>query len=605
MVLPVWNIDSESTSMTFEIALLLGLLAVALVLFCFEWVPVDVVALGLVVTLVWTGLLPASKAFAGFGSETVMMMLGLLILTAALLRTGVMDLVGIAITRNTNNSPTSLLLVVIVAVAALSAFISNTAATAFFVPIVIGLAKRAHISPSQLLMPLAFASIVTSSVTLISTSTNLVVNGLMTQFGLPAMGLFELAPVGLPIAAVGLCYIFFVGRRLVPVRSDLQALVEAYGVRDYLAELLISPKSKLVGKTLAESRLGRDLDFTVLRLARDKEKYFVPNSATVLRANDVVLVEGKTEDILKIKDATGIDIKADAQLSDHQLQNDEVALVEILLLPGSSLIGETLRRYRFRERFGLQVLGIHRREYNIRSRTSQVPLRVGDVLLVQGPRANLARLEGDHSLRVLGAVDDKRPNRKLAAIAVAIFVSSLVLATLQVVSLPVAVLTGAILVFVARCITPEEAYREVDWKAIILIGGMLAVGAAMLETGAAAYLAGLVAGLAKDSSPIWLLGGFFILTVLLTQPLSNQAAAAVILPVAIQTAVHLGLNPRTFAMMIAVAASCSYLTPLEPSCLMVYGPGRYRFIDFLKVGAPLTFLIFVLAIILVPRVWPV
>lgn len=156
-----------------------------------------------------------------------------------------------------------------------------------------------------------------------------------------------------------------------------------------------------------------------------------------------------------------------------------------------------------------------------------------------------------------------------------------------------------------RCITPEEAYREVDWKAIILIGGMLAVGAAMLETGAAAYLAGLVAGLAKDSSPIWLLGGFFILTVLLTQPLSNQAAAAVILPVAIQTAVHLGLNPRTFAMMIAVAASCSYLTPLEPSCLMVYGPGRYRFIDFLKVGAPLTFLIFILAIILVPRVWPV
>jgi di/tricarboxylate transporter len=204
----------------------------------------------------------------------------------------------------------------------------------------------------------------------------------------------------------------------------------------------------------------------------------------------------------------------------------------------------------------------------------------------------------------LGGVQEKRPNRKLALQAIAIFVSALLLATFKIVSPPIAVLIGVILVFLARCVTPEEAYREVEWKAIILIGGMLALGAAMEQTGAAKYLAGLLAGLGENAAPVWLLAGFFVLTVLLTQPLSNQAAAVVILPVAIQTAVQMGLNPRTFAMMVAVAASCSYLTPLEPSCLMVYGPGRYRFADFLKVGSPLTVLIFVVAIVLVPRVWP-
>ena len=590
--------------MTFQIALLLGLIALALVLFSFDWIQPDVVALGLVVTLVLTGLLPTPQAFAGFGSDTVIMILGLLILTAALLRTGVMDLVGRAILRNTSRSPTRLLLIIMLAAATLSAFISNTAATAFFVPVVVGLAQRSQIAPGKFLMPLAFSSIVTSSVTLISTSTNLVVSGLMTQHGLPAMGLFELAPVGLPIALVGLSYMFFVGRRLLPDRGDPKELVEEFGVRDYLTEILINPKSALVGKTLAESGLGRDMDLTVLRLARDKNQYFVPRGSTVLQANDVVLVEGKTDEILKIKDATGLDLKADVKLSDPNLQSDEVGLVEALLLPGSPLIRQTLKRYRFRQRYGLQVLGINRRGHSIRSRTSQVPLRVGDVLLVQGPKTNIAALEDDHTFRVLGGVEGKRPNRKLAAQATIIFAGTLLLATFKIVPLPIAVLIGSILVFQVKCITPDEAYREVEWKAIILIGGMLAVGAAMEQTGTAEYLAGLLAGLAEHVAPTWLLGGFFVLTVLLTQPLSNQAAAAVIVPVAIQTAMQMGLNPRSFAMMVAVAASCSYLTPLEPSCLMVYGPGRYRFVDFLRVGFPLTILIFIVAMVLVPRVWP-
>src|SRR5688572_7362368 len=261
--------------MTFEIALLLALIVASLVLFSLERIPPDVVALGLVLALVFTGLLPAKQAFAGFGSDTVIMILGLLLLTAALMRTGVMDVAGAYILRFTGTSPTRLLVVVMLASAAVGAFMSNTASTAFFLPIVIGLAARARISPSCLLLPLAFSSILTSSVTLISTSTNIVVSGLMTQYNLEPIQMFELAPVGVPIMAVGLVYMFVVSRWWLQSR-DKGAGEETYIIRPYLSEIIILPGSPFVGKTVAESGLGRDLDITVVRVIRNKSEYLSP-----------------------------------------------------------------------------------------------------------------------------------------------------------------------------------------------------------------------------------------------------------------------------------------------------------------------------------------
>ncbi|MBC8094274.1 MAG: anion permease, partial [Akkermansiaceae bacterium] len=259
----------------------------------------------------------------------------------------------------------------------------------------------------------------------------------------------------------------------------------------------------------------------------------------------------------------------------------------------------------FRERYGLQVLGVNRHGTTLYEKISVIPLRLGDTLLIQGNRARIAEVEEENIFRVISTLSDKRPLRKRAPLAIAFFVGALALAAFKIVPLPVAVMTGAALAFVARCITPEEAYREVEWKAIILIGCMLSLGVAMEETGTAKYLAALIVNWSGGLSPVWLLTGFFVLTVALTQPMSNQAAAIIIVPIAIQTALQLNLNPRTFAMMITVAASCSYMTPLEPSCLMVYGPGRYRFSDFLKFGTALTLIIYGIAIVLVPRVWPV
>jgi di/tricarboxylate transporter len=323
-----------------------------------------------------------------------------------------------------------------------------------------------------------------------------------------------------------------------------------------------------------------------------------------LEEGDVLLVEGGREQILKIKATAGIDIKADVKYSDPDLEEKDTRLVEAFLMPRSPLIGRTLKRLRFRERYGLQVLAINRHGETIRNKISQIVLRMGDVLLIQGHRANIAALEGGRLISILGSVEENTPHLHRAPIAIAIFAGALAAGTFNLISFPVAMLVGAVLAFVTRCITPEEAYREVEWKALILIGSMLAVGASMELTGTAEFLSAQIVQLTGQLQPVWLLGAFFVLTVLLTQPMSNQAAAVVVVPVAIQTALQLGLNPRPFAMMIAVAASTSYLTPLEPSCLMVYGPGRYRFIDFFKVGSLLTVFIFLIAILLVPLIWP-
>jgi di/tricarboxylate transporter len=588
---------------TFEIALLLGLITVAVIFFSFEWVSADVVGLGLVLSLILTGLVPVNKAFAGFGSDTVIMILSLLIMTAALLKTGVVDLVGRSILRHAGTKPNVLLIVIMLSVGTLSAFISNTAAAAFFVPVAFGIAAKSGISPSRLLMPVAFASILTSSVSLISTSTNLVVSGLMTNAGLAPMGLFELAPVGIPIAVVGIAYMFLLGRRWIPERTKAVGLIDHFGVRPFLSEIVLLPKSSLVGKTLRQAALGEKMDLNVVRVIR-QENYRLPRRDMVLEAGDVLLVEGAREDVLKVKDTAGIEIKADVQLSDPLLRTEDAALVEALVVPGSPLVGRRLRDLRFRDRYGVQVLGLNRHGKNLLQKLSHITLGPGDVLLVQGARTSINTLNEERVLSVLQAVDEKRPDRARAWRSGLIFVGALALASFKVVPLPVAGLLGAFLIFATRCVSPVEAYREVEWRAVMLIGCMLALGEAMLHTGTALYLATQLASVTASLPPIFLLGGFFLLTVALTQPMSNQAAAAVILPIAVQTAQQLGLNPRPFAMIIALAASCSYLTPLEPACLMVYGPGRYRFSDFLRVGGPLVVVIFVIALYLVPRYWP-
>lgn len=574
--------------------IILILFFVALVLFATEWLPVDVTALLLLSALVLLGLIDPKEAFAGFGSDTVLTLASLFILTQMLLRAGVIEWIGQSLAKKAGNA-SGMLRGILSTVAAVSAFTSNTATTAVFLPVVTALSRRAGIPPSQVLMPLAFASILGGSVTLIGTSTNLVVSGALPAAGLKPLGFFELSAVGLPIALVGMLYLFFVAPRLLP-KQDAELEDQ---LRAYLADLTVAEQSPLVGQSLRATGLGRDYGLVVVAVRRGERTIYAPGPEFVIEPGDTLAVEGPTDRILAGKNALGVFSKSEQKL---QAQTTErvVKLVEVVVLPGSTLIGRTLRESRFRERFGLSVLALHRRNRTV-ERLGGLRINVGDVLLIQGGAEKLSTL-GDH-LAVLDDLSERQSDLKKAPLALALFGGAVLLGGLGLLPLGVAVVVAVALALAFHLVTPEEAYRSVEWPVLVLVACMLAFGTAFEESGAARFLTQALSHLIEPLGPYGLLGSLFVVTVLLTQPMSNQAAALVMLPLAIGTAKALGYDPRPFVIGITIAASNSFITPLEPSCMLVYGPGRYRFSDFVKVGTGLTLVTLLVAMLIIPRVW--
>ena len=586
--------------MTLQIALLIFIIVATLILFSIETIPADVVALAAMLALILLGILTPEQAFQGFGSDTAIMILGLLILTAALVRTGVVQLMARRILRSVGDSKNRLYWLLMSTAGVMSAFISNTATAAFFVPMTIGLSRRLKINPSKLLMPLAFATILASSVTLVGTSTNVVVSGLMTQYGLKPLGMFELTPVGIPILVVGLAYMFLIGRHLIPVRDTEESDLHK-DLLPYVSEFEVTDDSPWLGKTLDEVALGKEFDLTVLRIVKPTGQTIEPRASTILASGDKLLVEGQRDNLLNLKNHNVVTFTG--EFPDQELSN-VLPMAEVILLPGSPLVGRTLWGVNFRDRYGMQVIGINRKGESIRRRISRTRLQVGDQLLLQGDQETLNNLSENNNFRVVSAKLDLMPETEKAPAALFIFAGVILLVSFNVLALPVAVMLGALVAFITRCITPTEAYRRVNWNIWLLISSMLALGQAMEVSGLARLIAEQIVSLVGATHPVLLLAAFFFLSLLLTQPMSNQAAAVVVIPIAIQTATQLGLNPRSFAVMIAVGASCSFITPLEPACLMVYGPGNYRFFDFVKVGSLLTLLVFAIAIVMVPWLWP-
>ena len=590
--------------MTFEIGLVIAIIIIVAILFATDRFSPDVIALGVMAFLVISGLLPLERALQGIGSEAFLLILGLLVMTAALEKTGFVDMFSAFVEKHAQGSARRFEIIIILAAALMSTFMSNTGSAAFLLPMVIAIARTMRVSRSRLLLPLAFASILASSVTLISTTTNIVVSGILEGEGLAPLGMFELAPVGIPILLVGILYLIFFGARIVPDRPYDEPFSVDASVRNYLTEIVIPPESKYDGLTIADAGLGRDLDLTILRIAKNKRTFLVPNGKTLLACGDVLLVEGDRDGLLKLGEESGLELKPKNDIADEDLMSERVSLFEVILLPNSPMVGRTLKQIDFRRTSGLQVLGINRSGQTIRRKLSDVKLAVGDQLLLHGSRISAAALDRNGAFRLLHAMGVDTFNKRNALVSIAIFASVLAVAAFNLLPVSVAALLGMLAVFLTGCITPEEAYDMVNWQVLFLIGGMLALGIAVQDSGTAAYLAHSIVSLTQGMHVYWLLGGFFVLTMILSQPMSNQAAAAVVVPVAIQTAAQLGYDPRSFAVMIALGASCSFLTPLEPACMMVYGPGNYRFTDFLKAGLPLTIIIFIIALLMVPHIWP-
>ncbi|MCP3103581.1 SLC13 family permease [Myxococcus sp. K15C18031901] len=594
------------------IAIVLGIVVVALVLFSIDAIPLEVASLSIVCLLALTGVLTPARAFEGFSNDTVIFIFTLLAMTQGLAATGVVQWVGQRLAFFARFGHQTFVLAMMVSVAAFSAFISNTVTTAAFLPVAVGAANRAKVPTSKVLLPLAYASMLGGMVLLYGTSTNLVMSAALERLGQRGIGVVELAPVGLPVVVLGIVLVVALGPWLLPAREGTEG-AEAWTLRDYLTEAVLPEGSRYIGKPLAE--ISEGLGVRVIGLVCDGHAVSaVPTH--VLTGEERLLVEGPREDILRVKDLRGIELRPDVRLSDAELRDEDTALVEATVPPGSPLVGRSLKESLFLERHGLVVLALHRHPAIRRvtklqllgrifgeRRMSLLPLAVGDVLLLRGPREKVAELAEGGTLVVLGGHDYQPPRHGKALLAVGLFLGALGVGSLGVLPLSVAGLTGMLAMIATGCVDARVAFR-VDWRVVVLIGSMMALGLAMEESGAGRFLGERVATLGTYGGPRAVLGVLMVLTIVLSAPMSNQAAALVVLPVALNAAQQLGVDARPFAMGVTLAASCSFITPLEPSCVLVYGPGHYRFTDFFRLGTPLTAALLVVLTVMVPWVWP-
>ncbi|GAA4425806.1 SLC13 family permease [Pontibacter saemangeumensis] len=583
-----------------EIALVLTLLVIAVVLFATEKLPVEIVTLIMLIILASVRIITPEEAFAGFSSDFIIIIASIFILSAALQETGILDFAVIRLVRLAHKSSNLMLFVVMVVTGIVSAFMNNTTVTAMFVTPLVGLSRRINKSPSKLLMPLAFAAILGGTGTLIGTSTNVAVSGYIAKTGLPPIGLFEISGIGFAIFLVGVLYMMTIGQRMLPDHND-QELTEEYKLQKYLTEIVVLPDSPLVGQLVFASDLT-SLNFRILNVIRGEDN-FLPDFRTRIMAKDVLLVEGDLDNLMKVKETKGIQIMADVIL-EKDLQTEVIRLAELLVLRQSTLIGNTVKEVNFLQRYGLVVIAISRHGETLRSKIGSIQLQLGDLLLVQGSSERLNQLRNSNNVAVLDEFEPVLFKKRKGIIAIACFGVAILLGTLKLLPLSIAFLLAAICSILFRCISTDKAYRAIDFRLLILIGGMTAFGTAMEHSGAADFLAQGIVDLMGPMGKMGVLAGFVVLTVLLTQPMSNAAAALVVVPVALRAATEMGADPRAFAIAIMLAASVSLVTPFEPACILVYSPGKYRFWDFIRIGSPLTLLLIIVILLLVPVFWP-
>jgi di/tricarboxylate transporter len=582
--------------MTAEMILLLVLLLAALVLFVLEWLPVDVVTLLLLAALILTGILDASAAFSGFANEIIIILSSVFIISGAVVKTGIMGRLAGYMKRIPVSGDFPVIGTVMSFTASVSAFFSNTSATAILMPAAMEYSRGAGPGSGRVLMPLAYASILGGSCTLIGTSTNMAASGLLRRVGMDGFALFEFTAIGLLIATAGIVWISLVGYRSLPPRAD-RSLAEDYSVHSYLSEFIVPEESPLIGKGIGESGL-LDREIESLAIIRGGRR-LPPHPLRKIREGDVLIVLVTRQGVMSVKERGDLVIEADDEgASKHLL------LAEAVVTPQSRLAGRALRQLAFRTRFGVSVLAIYRGGKPYPARIANMVLRPGDVLLLQGDQEQLEQLEGNTDLWGLTSMGASVAGPRRGFFILGLLGGALVAGATELLPLSVALLLAALGAVLLRCITMEEAYGFIEWRLIILIGGMTGAGLAMEQTGTAAFLAGHLVEWAVPLGTTVLLVSLVLLTMLLTQPMSNAAAALLVLPVAISAAQQTGLDPHALAVLVTLAASLSFLTPLEPACLLVYGPGKYRFRDFIRVGLPLTMISAAMLVLLVPVFWP-
>lgn len=593
--------------MTFEIAFVFAVVLAALVLFITERFPIDQVAIAVPVVLLIGGVITPGEAISGLSSEATVTVAAMLALTLGLMKTGAVAAIGRWARTSRIGGPRVRLLVLCLLVAALSPFLNNTPVVVVFLPIFLALAQQAEEPASLYMMPLSFAAILGGTVTLIGTSTNLIVYGMARDRGLDALHMFSIAPLGLIYLAIGMAYIFTVGRWLTPRRHGAPDLSEKYSVRDFVTELEVTPDSPAVGRTLVEVRWGELYDVSVLGILRAEpgREIWAPGARRDIRAGDILYVRGDTDRLLRLARRERLATPAHRAQRPEIPHREDTRLVEVLVAPGSPLVGKTLRNLRFQQRYDATVLAVQHQGHPVRGPLADIRFQVGDLLLVHGPTPALGVLAEEPGFVPLGEVEAPPAYRPRALVAVAILAGVVVAAGSGLVPILPAALTGLVLMIFTGCVRLEEMYRELNWTVVFLLAGLIPLGVAMDKTGAAQWLAGGAAGQLAPLGPVATIAAFYLVTSLMTEVMSNNASAVVMTPVAIFTAAEVGMNPYALLVAVMFGASASFMTPVGyQTNALIFGPGGYRFSDFLKVGGPLNLLLLLAASILIPILWP-
>ncbi|HSE30551.1 MAG TPA: SLC13 family permease [Pyrinomonadaceae bacterium] len=614
--------DFSFDAITVKAVVTLLILAAAMYGFVSERLAPDVTALLALLALLLTGVLTPYEAFSGFSHPATISVAAVLVLSAGVERTGALTYIARRVLTPLGNSELTLTVVIMVIISLISAFVNNTAAVAVFIPVVIEVCRRTGASPSRVLMPMSHAATFGGMCTLIGTSTNLVAHEFARSYGLRGFSMFELGKVGLPMLIVGFAYMLFVGRKFLPRTQPGDVLAMQLGER-YLAELIIEPDSPWTGKEVNAEHFERDFDVDLVGVLRAGQVLPMHDPGLVFAPYDSLLVRGPLEHVLKLTSQNGLDLhrpkvfsgqrepeEQDAEdprvekSAEKKEENARPQLAEVVVLTTSGLVGRTLKAARFAERFDAVVLGLRRRG-EVNERPSITPLHAGDMLLVEGRRDALQALAETRGFLVVGtpARPEERPGKLVITIVTLIAVVLVV--SLGFLPIVTAATAGCAVLMLTGCLRPSEAYRAIDLSLVFILAGSLALGAALNKTGITTLLADWLAGISATTGPYFILAGFFVLAVVVSELMSNSGTVALLGPVTISVAAKMGINPMSLLAAITFGASAAFAMPIGyQTSLMIYGPGGYRFKDFIRMGIPLDLILALIALLLIPYFWP-
>tara|TARA_B100001245_G_scaffold6735_1_gene4756 strand:+ start:5187 stop:6998 length:1812 start_codon:yes stop_codon:yes gene_type:complete len=597
--------------MTLEIAIVLGVITLMFILFVMELFPLDVTALSILAVVLVLGYISPEEAISGFANPAVITIALLFVLSHALQKSGILEYMVIRLNKLTERSRFLGLFVFLISVALASAFVNNTAIVAIFIPLTIRLAQKYNLSPSKLLMPLSYIAIIGGTLTLVGTSTNLLVNSIYVNSisSSPPLGMFEFAKFGLVMLVIGMAYLLIAVPFLIPSRTVTSSLTKSYHMGGYLTELKVSAESPLVGRTCKERAVNKNYDITVLDILRDGKLISKNIRDTFIHPEDILFVRGSLENFLRMKEVEKVTMLTDEKLTQVELIHDDNTLVECLITNQTDLVGKSLMEINFRRRFGSFILAIRREGEILRKKIAHVVLQAFDTLLIYGPIEKIKELSDSGDFIVLGEIEATLQKHKYWWVSVAVILGTVILAALGIVPILKGALIGTIFLLVIRVITANEAYQSINWQVIVLIAALIPLGIVIQKSGTAFWIGTVLNDIANTFNPLIrptiMLSLVYLVTIILTEMTSNAATAIIMTPIAISAAQQMGLDPRTFVFAVCFAASASFITPIGyQTNLMVYGPGGYKFTDYVRMGLPLAIVLWCIATWLIPILWP-